>query len=166
MAEINASQESQKGGKIRSKKSSTKIDMTPMVDLAFLLITFFMLATTLTKPQAMQLNMPDNTGETNPIGNTRSITVILGEKNKLYFIRDIVNPQVTETNYSTSGIRKLLNDGNAAYPGKFTVLIKPMAKSNYKNMVDVLDEMEITNSRFSVVEPTAQDIQLVAQKKG
>jgi biopolymer transport protein ExbD len=48
-----------KGGKVRAKKASTKIDMTPMVDLAFLLLTFFMLTTTFNKPQTMEITMPE-----------------------------------------------------------------------------------------------------------
>ena len=59
MAEISQEGGGKKGGKVRSKKMSTKIDMTPMVDLGFLLITFFMLTTTLQKPKTMQLNMPE-----------------------------------------------------------------------------------------------------------
>jgi biopolymer transport protein ExbD len=59
MGEINAQGGGDKKGKVRSKKASTKIDMTPMVDLAFLLLTFFMLATTFSKPQTMEITMPE-----------------------------------------------------------------------------------------------------------
>ena len=58
MAEIQQQADSGKGGKKRAKRQSTKIDMTPMVDLAALLITFFMLTTTFNKPQTMEINMP------------------------------------------------------------------------------------------------------------
>jgi biopolymer transport protein ExbD len=168
MAEIDSSGGGKKGGKVRSKKASTKVDMTPMVDLAFLLITFFMLATTLSKPKAMQLNMPDKLQDTTQqvkLKNTESMTLLIGEKNKLYYIEDIEHPEVKETNYSARGVRNLIKQGNANSP-KFTILVKPLAKSNYKNLVDVLDEMDITKSRFAVVEPTPQDIQLVLQKEG
>ena len=62
MSEVNTEQGGQEKGKhkkVRAKKSSTHIDMTPMVDLAFLLITFFILSTTLNKPKAMDMAMPD-----------------------------------------------------------------------------------------------------------
>ena len=61
-----------KGGKIRSKKSSTRIDMTPMVDLAFLLLTFFILTTTLSKPQTMEITMPEKPKPEDKQGKTSS----------------------------------------------------------------------------------------------
>jgi len=60
-----------KGGKVRSKKASTRIDLTAMVDLAFLLITFFILTTTLLKPKAMDMAMPDKDDQKNPIARSR-----------------------------------------------------------------------------------------------
>src|ERR1700679_2105613 len=74
-----------KGGKIRSKKSSTRVDLTAMVDLAFLLITFFMYTTTLSKPKAMNLVMPNNEDQKAqlPIAASRSMTILLGSHHKL-----------------------------------------------------------------------------------
>src|ERR1700748_1824181 len=74
-----------KGGKIRSKKASTRVDLTAMVDLAFLLITFFMFTTTLNKPKAMDLVMRDHSVKTSqlPLAATRTMTVLLGAHNKL-----------------------------------------------------------------------------------
>ena len=74
-----------KGGKVRSKKASTRIDLTAMVDLAFLLITFFMLTTTLAKKKEMDLTMPDNSVIKSqlPVAATRSMTILLGSHNKI-----------------------------------------------------------------------------------
>ncbi|RZL07438.1 MAG: biopolymer transporter ExbD, partial [Pedobacter sp.] len=76
-----------KGGKVRSKKQSARVDMTPMVDLMFLLITFFMLTTTLAKPQAMDIAMPDkdenNKDAQLKVADTRTMTILLGTNNRL-----------------------------------------------------------------------------------
>ena len=86
MAEISQDGGGKKGGKKRSKKASTKIDMTPMVDLGFLLITFFMLTTTLAKPVVMQLNMPDKTekDEKSEVKMSETLTVI-PDSTKVYY---------------------------------------------------------------------------------
>src|SRR4051812_44848165 len=77
----------EKKGKKRGKKSSPRIDMTPMVDLGFLLITFFILTTTMNKPQAMELNMPDKTqdNQEQPVKASHSLTLILGKFDKVYW---------------------------------------------------------------------------------
>ena len=92
MAEI-ASSGGDKGGKIRAKKASTKIDMTPMVDLGFLLITFFMLTTTLSRPVTMQLNMPDKTekDEKSEVKMSETLTVSPGPDGKVYYYQGLPN---------------------------------------------------------------------------
>ena len=77
-----------KGGKVRSKKQNSKVDLTAMVDLAFLLITFFMLTTTLSKPQSMSLGLPDKEDDTSKnqnikVDENRTMTILIGENNKL-----------------------------------------------------------------------------------
>jgi biopolymer transport protein ExbD len=165
MAEI--SQQSgggKKDGKVRSKKSSTKIDMTPMVDLAFLLLTFFMLTTTFNKPQTMEITMPDKPkeGDEAPLVNeAKVLTLILGEQDKIYWYKGITEPKVELTNFSKDGVRKILAEQNANVKG-LVVLIKPSDKSKYKNVVDILDEMTISNmSRYALVEITPEDEELV-----
>src|SRR3954466_757937 len=93
--------------KVRSKKMSTKIDMTPMVDLAFLLLTFFILTTSFNKPTIMELVMPDNTGTTQPVSKDNVLNLVLGENNKLFWFEGL-GPGVNETNYSKDGVRKIL----------------------------------------------------------
>ena len=166
MAEVNTS-DSKKGGKSKSKKVSTKIDMTPMVDLAFLLITFFMLTTTFGKPQAMEVNMPDKTenNEQQPLKESKALTILLGEEDKIYYYRGIQNPEVLVTDYSQTGIRKVLVDMNKQID-EMVVLIKADEKSRYKNMVDMLDEMHITNmQRYAIVDITEEDLRLIENKK-
>jgi biopolymer transport protein ExbD len=157
MAEIDSSGGGKKGGKKRSKKMSTKIDMTPMVDLGFLLITFFMLTTTLAKPVTMQLNMPDKTDtkETSPVKLSESLTVCPDE-NKVYYYQGIPTEAGTVmqvTNYSETGIRKVIADLKAKVGNNFTIVIKPTKKAKYRNMIDMLDECAITNNkRYALLE--------------
>ena len=144
-----------KGGKIRSKKASTRVDLTAMVDLAFLLITFFMYTTTLQKPKAMNLVMPDNSVKqsTIAIAASRTMTIILGGHNKIeWYMGEPGKTPPTVDNYGASGIRKAIIDNEkqvaATHSGdeaKMEVVIHPSDKSTYENMVAILDEMSITN---------------------
>lgn len=153
-----------KGGKVRAKKVSTRIDMTPMVDLAFLLLTFFVMTTTLNKPQTMEITMPDKVkkGDEAPLVNeAKVLTLILGEQDKIYWYKGITEPTIELTNFSKDGVRKLLVEQNASIKG-LVVLIKPSDKSRYKNVVDILDEMTISNlARFALVDITPEDEELV-----
>ena len=143
-----------KGGKVRSKKASTRVDLTAMVDLAFLLITFFMLTTTLAKKKEMDLAMPDNSIKTTqlPVAATRSMTILLGSHNKLeWYMGEAGKSAPTVDSYGKDGLRKALIDNGKqvaashAAPDNFMiVLIKPSDKSTYENLVTALDEMSIT----------------------
>lgn len=165
MAEVNTGGGDKNSGKKRSKKVSTKIDMTPMVDLAFLLITFFMLTTTFSKPQTMEVNMPDKTKDEKeaPVKASHAITIILGEDDKVFWFQGEEEsvPKVEVTDYSAEGIREVLFKKNKQIGSKFVVVIKAMQKSKYKNMVDILDEMTITNTkRYAIVKILPEDIEL------
>lgn len=163
-----------KGGKKRAKKMSTKIDMTPMVDLAFLLLTFFMLTTTFNKPQTMEINMPDKTkvpdDEQTKVKESEALTIILGKNDVVYYYQGLnngVDPvELKTTDYSDKGIRSVLLDLGNRIP-KLTVLIKPVKTSRYKNIVDILDEMNITNTRrYALVEMNDADAKLLATETG
>lgn len=157
-----------KGGKVRSKKGSTRIDMTPMVDLAFLLLTFFVMTTTLNKPQTMEITMPEKPkpGDEMPEINEKNVlTLVLGENDKIYWYVGITDPIVEVSNFSATGIRKTLMAKKAALP-KLVVLIKAMDESKYKNMVDIMDEMNIsTVQRFALVDITPTDVELVKESQ-
>ncbi|WP_456313652.1 ExbD/TolR family protein [Pseudomonas shirazensis] len=148
-----------KGGKVRSKKQNSKVDLTAMVDLAFLLITFFMLTTTLSKPQSMSLGLPDK--DENPENNKdmkvdekRTMTIMMGENNKLIYYMGLLDTPIAgpkDIAYGKDGIRKELlarKKSVIEYTGDkakgIIIIIKPGKKSNYKNLVDILDEMAIT----------------------
>jgi biopolymer transport protein ExbD len=138
------------------KKVSTRVDMTPMVDLAFLLITFFMLTTTFSKPKAMEVNMPDKSDKPDDklkVAASRSTTFILGEKDLLlYYQGEGDNATIQEINYTPSGIRSFLKKDIARVyslngKGKGPIyIIKAMKQSRYKNIVDILDEMAIISN--------------------
>jgi biopolymer transport protein ExbD len=122
MAEI--IQEEKAGGKKKAKKHAPHIDMTPMVDLMCLLITFFMLTTAFSKPKVMDITLPEKIkkNEKPPdvkIAASRTINVILGPENKIYFytgrVTDPKNPPPLQvTDFSPTGIRQLLLDRNNA----------------------------------------------------
>lgn len=161
MAELNTDGGGGKkgGGKVRSKKQNSKVDLTAMVDLAFLLITFFMLTTTLSKPQSMDLTLPDKNEKDDSdikVNENKTLTILLGENGKLVsFMGMINNPLSTpkDFSYGKDGIRKELikrMEGVKQYSiakgdaGKgMIVIIKPNKKSTYRNLVDILDEMAI-----------------------
>jgi biopolymer transport protein ExbD len=122
MAEI-IQEDKAKGGKKKPKKHSTNIDMTPMVDLMCLLITFFMLTTAFSKPKIMQIVLPEKmTKNTIPpkIVGSRTMNIILGPDNKVYWYPgkpavDMASaPALQQTDFSDTGIRQMLLDRNKA----------------------------------------------------
>lgn len=149
-----------KDKKVRSKKQNSKVDLTAMVDLAFLLITFFMLTTTLSKPKAMELGLPDKEDKDEDnvdikVDENRTMTILLGENNKLVRYVGLLETPVAggtpkDFTYGKDGIREELLSRKASvlkYTGDpkkgMIVIIKPGKKSNYRNLVDILDEMGI-----------------------
>ena len=119
MAEIIQEEKGKKGGKRRPKKHSTRIDMTPMVDLMCLLITFFMLTTAFAKPKVMVITMPEKDKSEDPknapkISAERTLNILLTEKNEVFYYQGMADakklplPQLIKTNFSKDGIRKVL----------------------------------------------------------
>lgn len=176
MAELDTSGGGKKGKKVRSKKQSTRVDLTAMVDLAFLLITFFMLTTSLAKPQAMDLAMPDKDEKNKEaelaVKESKTLTVVLGSDNKLEWYLGTLDKPLdgpTVADYSKSGIRKVLIEKNKAVLAQggaknngLYVIIKPSDKSTYKNFIGILDEMKIVDIKgYGVVDIFPQEIQLL-----
>lgn len=211
MAEVNTGDDGggkKKHGKKRAKKSSTRIDMTPMVDLGFLLLTFFILTTTFNKPQAMEINMPVkdkiDDAKKNKVPAEHTLSILLTDKNVVYWYFGVADPakplpSLTKTNFSKDGIRKLLITENNKRHNAFNqienwkkelaekkitedefiekkkvfhkqyalssliVLLKPDKDSNYKNIVDALDEMAICNiGSYALLESNDLENQMIA----
>lgn len=114
MSEVTQNNNGKKKG--RTKKMSTRVDFTPMVDLGFLLITFFMLATTLSKPQTMEVALPSKEKvsevDQTKIKASRAVTILLGKDNKVYYYEGTrendIDPVLVPTDFSPKGIRQFL----------------------------------------------------------
>lgn len=169
--------------KVRSKKLSTRVDLTAMVSVSFLLIIFFMLVGELSKPKAIEYDTEQDRGccDCPPYhyGENRSITVMLGENNKLIYYMGILSSPIIspkEIKYGKNGIRQELLKRNksvleySAERGKagrgLTVIIKPSKNCNYGNLVDILDEMKIIgiNNYVIVDYYTPEESNLLASK--
>ena len=172
----------------KQKKMNARVDFTPMVDMIMLLVTFFMLCTTLMKPQTMKITMPSNKENINEqnrsqIAESKAITILIGENRELYYFKGKpTEDNLKSTTYGKEGIRAVLMEANAAaqlrvkaLKAKFdtqqspdpkkalaakqqymaalddirnsddtpSVIIKPSDKASYKDLIDVLDEMQI-----------------------
>lgn len=168
------------GGKVRTKKNSGKPDMTPMVDLGFLLITFFIYTTTFSKPNTMKLNMPkkeDDPDETEmaDVKVSNTITIIMGKDDRIFWyqkpLADVTAEDLNEVDYSATsdGIRAaiLSKRQKALEIDKFTVVIKPTDEATWKNTVDILDEMSITESeKYAIVDLQSQEQRAYDEKVG
>ncbi|MCS6991711.1 MAG: biopolymer transporter ExbD [Chitinophagales bacterium] len=165
-----------KRGGVRAKKLSTRVDMTPMVDLAFLLVTFFILTTTMSKPKAMQVVMPEkdvkDTAQMSKIRESESMTILLGGNDRVYYYFGIENPKVEVTNFTN--IRKViqqrnrevlaLQQANGWKPNGVYIGIKPTDKSRYQNLVDMLDEMKINDIKsYAIVDPTPEELAMLPE---
>ena len=120
-----------KNGKSKQKKFAVRVDFTPMVDMNMLLITFFMLCTTLSKPQTMEISMPSNDKsiteqQKSMVKASQAITLLLGADNKLYYYEGEPNykdyTSLKETSYTPDGIRSILLQKNAAAVNKVRAL--------------------------------------------
>jgi biopolymer transport protein ExbD len=182
MAEMNVSEKGGKKGGKRSKKVSTRVDLTAMVDLGFLLITFFMLATTMNKPKTMEINKPDpnkKEEQEETIKMSKTLTLMLGARDKAYWyvspdkIDASTNLELDSIDYSPNGVRRIvkrrlkevkeqwgLDDKGQS---QLFVMIKPLPGSTLKNTVDALDEMAINGvSRYAILAPSDPIDSLVA----
>jgi biopolymer transport protein ExbD len=171
MAELNsAAQHAQRRGVRRSKKLSTRVDLTPMVDLGFLLITFFMVSTTWSKPKAAILRMPAD-GPPTEYGNNAVLTLVALKENKIFYYNGDLDQSLKEGSYGVAGYRQ--NEGvgdvirrkqqamDRSYKGgrkELMLLIKPSPESDYQNVVSLLDEALINDiKRYALIDLPAAE---------
>lgn len=208
MAEVNTGDGGGGGGgkhqKKRAKKSSTRIDMTPMVDLAFLLLTFFVLTSTFNKAKTMEINFPaDPKDEKERQKVNNALTFLMTKDNKIYYYEGEFYPkankdgkpetQLIKTDFSKDGLRKVLLEKNKptrealakiedrlkkkeiadttykrmardekSKKEALTVLLKADDKATYKNMIDLIDELNITQvGKYAVVDLMPAELELI-----
>lgn len=181
MAELDTSGGGHKKGPgvKKGKKLSTRVDLTPMVDLGFLLITFFIFTTTMSQPTALKLFLPDdkvNPEDQNKAKESGVLTILMGADNHIYYyegqlksdgsnflsasfngensIRDVILKKKAD-------VRSRSTDAENPYKD-FVVVIKPSADCNYKNVIDILDEMAINVvKKYALVDISDGEAQLV-----
>jgi len=168
MAELNIPQ---KRGK--RKVHTPRIDLTPMVDLGFLLITFFMYTTVLAKPNTIDINMPSNEKtDEHLIPAESTITLIPVKGHMVVYYEGILENKGQLKECFVDNIRDVLlrkkkqvialpaNYSRAAH--KLFVLIKPDDGCKYGDMVQLLDEMNITGvPNYTLMDISLEEKELI-----
>ena len=147
MAEIINNQKQNKGKRLIRK--STRVDLTPMVDLGFLLITFFVFTTTMSSVKAMAMVSPkEDVTATDDICESCVITVLPTGNNKLFYYEGSnKNPVYKTTTYGAEGLRTLLVNKKKQVEKlkrNAVLIIKPGASSSFKNLINIIDESNIS----------------------
>jgi biopolymer transport protein ExbD len=196
----------EKGAKKRAKKQSTRVDMTPMVDLAFLLLTFFVLTSTFSKPKSMELTFPvppTDITQQPPIKN--GITLLLTGEDRIFYYEGEFKPKespeataLAELNFSQQSLHKFLAEKNKWAQDEIskldnqlranqladtthkrmvreiksnkiapTILVKTDDKATYRNVIDVIDELNINLiGKYVVVDILKSELDLINEKTG
>jgi biopolymer transport protein ExbD len=179
MAEITSAAAGSKPGGRRGKKLSTRVDLTPMVDLGFLLITFFIFTTTLSEPSAVILVMPADGGESMPTKESGSLTVIPLANNRIFYYHGRLQEPMPAgssgiVGYSyADGIGKVIRDKQQFMELKkpmsareLMLIIKPTNSASYQNVVDILDEVTINDVKsYALTDISIAEIRMLETRK-
>ncbi|MBK7376487.1 MAG: biopolymer transporter ExbD [Ferruginibacter sp.] len=155
----------------KGKKLSTRVDLTPMVDLGFLLITFFVFTTTMSQSTAMNMNEPkDEKDKEMKVKNSGAMTILLGKGNQVYYYYGQLDPNTISEQFKSTNfkdIRKLILDKKVATPiDDLMYIIKSDKSSTFKNAIDILDEMVISAvppGHYAEVDMTPVEEMLIKQ---
>lgn len=174
---MNIQERSSKGPR-RAPKSSTRVDLTAMVDLGFLLITFFMLASAFQKPKAMEVNKPakEPIGDQTDIRVSKTLTLVAGKEDKIYCYTGTDNEKgfkVDSLSFSRQELRKRIIQRQQevkaqwGHQDELFISLKFFPKSKYRNMVDLLDEMKICGvKRYAIVDEWNEMDGMIAANTG
>ena len=173
MAEIDTSGggHQKKGpGVKKGKKLSTRVDLTPMVDLGFLLVTFFVFTTTMSQSTAMNMNEPkdDDTTQQMKVKNSGAMTLLLGKQDQIYYYYGQLDPNTINDQFKTTNfkdVRGLIVAKKKATPeDDLMYIIKSAPQSTFRNAIDILDEMAISDIKpghYAEVDMTPQELELI-----
>ena len=170
MAELDISGSAHKKspGVKKSKKLSTRVDLTPMVDLGFLLITFFIFTTTMSSPRAMPLILPKDVPpiDEHPVPGSAVITLLLAKNDQVYYYEGLDPAKMKTSDFK--GIRDIILDKKRrTNPTWFQVVLKPSKDATYKNTVAILDEMAIDDvHHYAMVDITPMEYDIMASPRG
>lgn len=151
----------------KSKKLSTRVDLTPMVDLGFLLITFFVFTATTTQSSSMTLTMPkdaEKPGTEMNVFASGALTLLLSANNRIYYYQGAKPENVVVTNYHR--VRDIILEKKKKTPAdKLFIIIRPAEDATYANLVNILDEMNINSiSRYAVDALSSKEIEDIESK--
>lgn len=154
----------------KAKKASTRVDLTPMVDLGFLLITFFVFTTTMSQPTAMNMNEPkDDPDNQLKVKNSGAMTLLLGKNDQVYYYFGELSAADASNQFKSSNfrdIRQIILDKKKNTPiGDLMYIIKSDKEATFKNAIDILDEMAINDvppGHYAEVDMSDTEAQLIS----
>ncbi len=151
-------------GKKKKKRAGVRIDMTPMVDVAMLLLTFFMMTTVFSKPQTMELNLPPDEKTTVEVPASVLLTIRVAPNMEIYWSMGTEPTALKKVAFKE--LRQLLIGKLRDIP-KLITLVQIDRAAKYNDMVDIIDELNLANiTRFSIAPMTDKDKQLIAKVAG
>jgi len=156
----------------KGKKLSTRVDLTPMVDLGFLLITFFIFTTTMSQPTAMKLILPDNKAkpeEQNKAKASGALTILLGKDNNVFYYEGQLQPNAS--NFKATNFKEIrdeiIHKKQTTDTADLVIVLKPNDESTYKNVIDILDEMAINViKRYALVDISPEEDYFLRKTEG
>ena len=159
-ADVAGGQPRKKGKKHKKgRRLGIRIDMTPLVDVAFLLLTFFMLTTSMSRPQTMEINLPPDDKVKVEIAESNLLTLRVNSKGEIFWNTGIEKPARLEF----KGLRSFLRERATTNP-KLVVLLKIDREGKYSMMVNIIDELNLaTITRFSIAQMEDADRQFLAK---